>query len=121
MPINKHVVVFILFMYDLGNTYSFAIFQSIFAIFLSLIDERESSIKKLKIGFLCQILLKKRHAHLSIFERQAGSRVARLLSSSPWNFNCWLISFQTFIASKNFNFIAEIRIITYNFNDRSIA
>lgn len=48
MPINKHVVVFILFMYDLGNTYSFAIFQSIFAIFLSLIDERESSIKKAK-------------------------------------------------------------------------
>lgn len=28
MPINKHVVVFILFMYDFGNTYSFAIFQS---------------------------------------------------------------------------------------------
>lgn len=59
MPINKHVVVLILFMYDLRNTYSFATFQSIFAIFLLLIDERESSKKKIRTEFLCQILFKK--------------------------------------------------------------
>ena len=63
----------------------------------------------------------RRQFFIPIFHAGRDNNSYHQLSSPPRNFHCRFVSLQALITCQNLNTVAQVSIIVYNFNNRSIT